>query len=75
VLDDIMAIDGGRTGSRSEHRVQHVDRGRLARAVRPQEPENLAWLDDEIDFIDGDEVSKLADQSVRLGGVHSPPNS
>jgi len=37
---------------------EHLDGGRLARAVRSEEAEELTWLDREIDVIDRGEVAK-----------------
>ena len=43
VLDDVEAEDARRSRSRDQQRDQHLDRGRLAGAVRAEQPEQLAF--------------------------------
>ena len=52
LADDVVAGDAGRAGGRLGQRAQHLDRGRLAGAVGPEEPEDLAGLDLERDLVD-----------------------
>src|SRR5581483_4590295 len=49
VVDDVEAEYPRRARRRQEERDQHLDRRRLPRAVRPEQPEELALLDAERD--------------------------
>jgi hypothetical protein len=53
LADDVVAGDERRAGGRHGERAQHLDRGRLAGAVRAEEAEDLARLDRERDRIHG----------------------
>jgi len=48
----VDAEDVGLAGGRPDEVQQRPDRRRLARAVRPEEPEDLARLDLEVDLDD-----------------------
>jgi len=50
---DVEAADARRPAARRDRRRQHADRGRLARAVRPQQAEHLTVRDVEVDPADG----------------------
>jgi hypothetical protein len=52
VLDDVVAEDAGVPRGRDQERDQHLDRRRLAGAVRPEQAEKLALLDLEADALD-----------------------
>ena len=47
---------------------EHLHRRGLAAAVRPEETEDLAAADFEVDVIDGDEVPKALGQVLSLDG-------
>src|SRR5256712_9205125 len=57
--EGIDAEDADRAARRDEERGEHLHRGRLARAVRPEEAEDLAGLYDEIDPIHSREAIAL----------------
>ena len=49
VLDDVVTEDGDGPGARPDEAAHDADERRLARAVRAEQPEDLARLDVEID--------------------------
>ena len=49
----VEAAEARRAARRREQRAEHLDRGRLAGAVRPEKPEDLAFRDDEADGAHG----------------------
>jgi hypothetical protein len=49
VLDDVVPEHPGRAGGRQQQRDEHLDRRGLARTVGPEQPEQLAALDGEVD--------------------------
>ena len=53
VVDDVASEDERLPRRRDQQRDQHLDRRRLAGAVRPEQPEELALLDLEADAADG----------------------
>ena len=57
--------DAGAAAGRAQERRQHADGGRLAGAVRAEEAEDLAFLDVEVDAVDGADVGREAHE--RLG--------
>ena len=58
-----MAGDLGRTRRRARKRAEHPDGGRLAGAVRPQEPEDLTLRHLEADLVDGLEIAEMLAQA------------
>ncbi len=56
---DVEAEDPGRPLGRQEQRRQDLDERRLAGAVGPEQPEELAGLDLEIDAVEGDDGRRL----------------
>ena len=73
LLDDIEACHPGSAVSRRQQRRQHVDGRALARAVRSQEPVDLAFGDDEVDAVHCADVLELADEPLRLDAVRHLP--
>jgi len=70
VVDHVVAEHACLAARREEQGDQHLDRGRLARAVRAEQPKELALLDAEGDPTHGFDVQPLAadDASRRLVG-------
>ena len=62
---DVEAGDLGATGGRLQQRAEHVDRRRLAGAVRPEKAEDLALAHLERDPADCDHVAEAAHQIRR----------
>ena len=80
VRPDALAEDGDLAGVGLAQALDHLERGGLSGAVRPQDPEHLAALDRERDAVDGDvrpvplrEPPHLDRRSgVHAGGHDSP---
>jgi hypothetical protein len=71
--DDVVAGDGRRPRGRGEQRGEHVNGGRLAGAVRPQEAVDLTRGDGEVDPVDRPRaLAELANEAVRLDPVACP---
>ena len=62
----VVAGDPGNAPAGMQERAQDGDRGRLAGAVGPEEPEQLTRLDRERDAVDGREVPEPLDEAVDL---------
>src|SRR3954454_1046176 len=72
LVADVVAGDRRRAPAGVDESAEHLDRGRLAGAVGPQEAEDLAAVDVEADVIDCDEVSVALGQAPDLDRrVHS----
>src|SRR5450759_2706160 len=73
---DVVTGDLGRTRRRARQRAEHPDGGRLAGAVRPEEPEDLTLWDVEADLVDGFELAEVLAQAlylyVELLLIHAP---
>src|SRR5207253_11402735 len=63
---DVVARDPSDAPAGVQERAQDGDRGRLAGAVGPEEPEQLTRLDRERDAVDGREVPEPLDEAVDL---------
>ena len=61
-VGDVDAEDHRLAAVRAAQALEDLDRRRLARAVRPEQPEDLARGDVEIDPVDGDQVAVALDQ-------------
>src|SRR5439155_25032226 len=59
---DIDACHSERAARRRKKSAQHPERGRLSRAVRSQEAENLAALDGKTDAVHGAEICEHPDE-------------
>ena len=68
LLDDVEAADQRGAGGRRQQRDEHADQRRLARAVWPEQAENLAFLDGEADAVHGGEVAELLDDRSDVDG-------
>src|SRR6185503_21042087 len=53
---------------RADQAQQHPQRGRLARAVRPEVAEDISFFDRQVDVVDRDEVSVPLDEPARGDG-------
>jgi hypothetical protein len=53
VVPAVVAGDGGAAGRRPEEAEQQAQGGRFPRAVRPQQPEDLAGGDGQADVVEG----------------------
>ena len=60
VVDHVVPEHAGRARGRQQQGDQHLDGGGLAGAVRPQQPEQLAALDREVDAADRVRPRRLA---------------
>ena len=70
VLDDVVTGHPRRSGGGREEGGQHVDRGRLAGAVRAEEAVDLTRPDLEVDSVDGAHAAlELADEAAHLDPV------
>ena len=70
LADDVEAGDARRPCAEREERRQHVDRRRLAGAVRAEKPVDLAGCDREVDPVDGSNPSlELPRKALRLDSV------
>ena len=69
VLDDVVAEHARGPGRRDQQRDQHLDRGRLARAVRAEQAEELALLDLEADAADRLDLLHAAADRAGVGLV------
>src|SRR4029079_8712529 len=72
---DVEPGDRRAAAGRPEQRAQDVDGGRLAGAVRPEEPERLSGSDLERHAVDGEEVIERLTEVVdddRGGAAHRP---
>src|SRR5712691_9220968 len=70
VLDDVVAGNPRSSCRRRQERGQHVDGGRLSRAVRAKEPVDLTGIDLKVDAVDRTRtLLELADEPVRLDAV------
>ena len=65
----VVAGHPGPPGGRAQERGEHAHEGGLAGAVRPEEAEDLALLDDQVDAGDGGEVAEAPDEALRLDRV------
>ena len=70
-LDDVVAEHARAPRRGDEQRDQHLDRRRLARAVRAEEAEELALLDLEADALDGFDLFHAAAQRARVGAIRA----
>ena len=66
VADDVVAGDGRPAAVRREERRQDPDRGRLAGAVRTEQPEDRAFLDAQVDPGQGVDVAVRLRQTDRF---------
>ena len=66
ILDDVPPEHPRLPRRRDQQRDEHLDRRRLARAVRPEEAEELALLDREADPAHGLDLERAA--AERAGG-------
>ncbi len=64
VLRDVDAEDDRLAGVGRAQALEDLDRGRLAGAVRPEQAEDLAGADLEIDAVDGGDVGVALDQAA-----------
>jgi hypothetical protein len=62
----VAAEEAGRPGGRPDQPEQHAQRGRLARAVRPEVAVDVSGLDYEVDAVDGDDLAVALDQPAGL---------
>ena len=70
LLHHVESVDDRGPRRRRQQRHEHADQGGLARAVRPEQPEDLALLDAKGDAVDGREVAELLDKVVDVDRVH-----
>jgi hypothetical protein len=62
---DVEAGDARRAGARPHEGREHVHRGGLARAVRAEQAEELAWRDLEVEAVDRGELAVALGQPAR----------
>src|SRR5579864_1813646 len=62
---DVLAEKGNPARRRSVDAGEHVEEGRLPGAVRPDQRDDLATRDDEVDVVDGDEAAELLAELLR----------
>src|SRR5205807_9085165 len=75
VAEWVTAEQPGHAVRRTDEPEQHPQRGRLARAVRPQVAEDVAAVDRQIDVVDRDDLAVSLDEPARLdrrGVAHGP---
>ena len=70
LANDVEAVDDRRARRRRQQRRHHADERRLARAVRPEQTEDLALLDAEAHALDGREVAEALDDVPDFDRVH-----
>ena len=68
--DHVVTVDDGGPRRRPQHRAEHVDRRRLARAVRPEKAEDLALMNLEFHAGDGDKLAEFANELTGFNRVH-----
>ena len=71
LLDHVVAGHRRGAGRGPQQRRQHPQRGGLAGAVGPEEPDDLALLDVEVDAVDGAHLDLLA-PLAGLEGLYQP---
>src|ERR1700733_11550416 len=67
-VSDVMAPNDGLSASHRNEGGHHADEGALARAVGPQQPENLPLGDLEGDALDGFEIAVALDDVLDYDG-------
>ena len=72
ILRDVVTGDPGLAGGRAQQRAQHPHRGALTSAIRPEEPEDLAFADQQIHTVDRTLGAEVAHESMGLDGRHRP---
>src|SRR5213594_2226929 len=82
LFDDVVSHDTGGSRRRRDQGVEHSNQRALARAVRPENPEDLAVRHREIEIVVRDELPELLcqvlhndrrRQTVRLVPIHRRP--
>jgi hypothetical protein len=63
---NVLACETDRSGIRTQHAGDEIKRRGLARSVRPQQPDDLAGLNRQIQRVDGDKAAKRPDQASDL---------
>ena len=71
----IEPTHAGRAGRGAQERGEDPHHGRLAGTVGPQEPEDLAAVDTQVDAVDGDYVAESTFQSRCLDHCRQGPTS
>lgn len=56
-VEDVVAIDGGSSAGGRKVAGQHLEGGRFARAIGPEEADNFAAGDFKGDMVDGEDVA------------------
>ena len=71
VVDDVAAEDLGPPGVRGEQRREHADQGRLAGAVRSEQPEDGPLLDLEVDPGERSRRTEALDHALDMDGARA----
>jgi hypothetical protein len=73
VFRDVKAVDDRGARRRHQQCGHHADERRLARPVRPEQAEDLAFVDVEGDAFDRLEVAEFLDDVANVDGTHLCP--
>ena len=64
--DEAPPLEGDAPGVRLDEAGHHVEEGRLARAVRPDQSDDRGGRDQEVDLVDGDEAAEALAHTPHL---------
>ena len=63
---DVVAVEPDGAGRRPDEAGQQIEAGRLARAVRANQADDLAFGDGQIDMVDGGESAEIPGEALRF---------
>src|SRR5262249_49674043 len=70
---DLLAVEPHAAALRGEEARHQVERRGLARAVRPDEPEDLALLEREVEILDGGDAAEVPGEPRGTQQAHRAP--